>query len=163
MARGVSKPRSFRAISPLSEPLAHREIAGKLAARLKGGFLQRQRLIENESASACKAAHIPRLLAIWHEFKLEGLQALHGGNCDLDDSTTAEDTFGARTILPRPEGRGLPRNPFKLQQFSNSPETQRLPVHQGRRRRHLQQSYRAFLAQQSKFHGKGQPQHGCKG
>jgi len=37
-----------------------------------------QRLIEHEPARTRKATHLPRLLAIWHQFVLIGLKALHG-------------------------------------------------------------------------------------
>jgi len=41
-------------------------------------LLQRQRLVEDEAARSGKLAHGSRLAAVGHQFKFEGLKALHG-------------------------------------------------------------------------------------
>lgn len=40
-------------------------------------FLQRQGLVVDEPARSREAAHLPLLLAVWHQFVLESLEALH--------------------------------------------------------------------------------------
>src|SRR5690625_6854226 len=74
----IGQPCGFRAIAPLGESLAQTRIAELLLALLVALFLQRQRLVVDEPARASEAAHLPRLLAVWHQFVLVGLKSLHG-------------------------------------------------------------------------------------
>ena len=73
----IGQPCSFLAVAPLCEQLAQIEVVELLIALFVDSFLQRQRLIEHEPARASEAAHLPLLLAVWPEFKFEGLKSLH--------------------------------------------------------------------------------------
>ena len=77
MHRRIGQPRGFHAVSPLGEQLAQPGIAELLLAFFVARFLQCQRLVEREPARASEAAHLPLLLAVWPEFKFEGLKSLH--------------------------------------------------------------------------------------
>src|SRR5690606_2418741 len=70
----IGQPCGFRAIAPLCESLAQTRIAELLLALLVALFLQRQRLVVDEPARASEAAHLPLLLAVWHQFVLVGLK-----------------------------------------------------------------------------------------
>src|SRR5690606_36147986 len=77
MHRRIGQPRRFRPIAPLGEQLAQAGVTEPLLALLVALLLQRQRSVENEAARAGEAAHLPLLLAVWSQFVLEGLEALH--------------------------------------------------------------------------------------
>ena len=57
-------------------------------------LLQRQCFVEHEPTRADEAAHLALLLAIWHQFVFEGLEALHGRNYTLSAMTTTLGTVG---------------------------------------------------------------------
>jgi hypothetical protein len=65
------------AVAPVGEQLAQSRVAELFLATLKALFLQRS-FIEHEAARTGKAAHLARLLAVLHQFVLEGLKTLHG-------------------------------------------------------------------------------------
>jgi hypothetical protein len=69
--------------APGCQLLGHRDIADELAACRVVLLLQRQRLVKHEPARTREAAHLALLLAIGHEFVLEGLETLHGRNSTL--------------------------------------------------------------------------------
>jgi hypothetical protein len=75
--RCIGQPSRLCAISPLGEQLAQTRIAELLLATLVALLLQRQGLVEHEPARASEATHLPRLLAVGHQFILEGLKSLH--------------------------------------------------------------------------------------
>lgn len=64
--------------------------------------MQIQGFVEHKPARPRKAAHVPRLRALGHEFKLEGLEALHAGILISDQwfdlLTAAEDTCGVHAL-----------------------------------------------------------------
>ena len=77
MARCLFEPRGIWPIAPLGERFGQSHIANELAASFVIGFLQRQRLVVDEPARPGETAHIALPPALRHEFKFEGLQALH--------------------------------------------------------------------------------------
>ena len=76
----VRQPGCLWAVAPGGQVLGHGHVADELAARLVIGLLQRQGLVEDEPARARKPRHLALLRTIGHQFKFEGLQALHGIN-----------------------------------------------------------------------------------
>ncbi|OIQ78992.1 hypothetical protein GALL_392960 [mine drainage metagenome] len=80
MNRRICEPKSLCAIAPSCEFLAQPGVAQLLLATIKALLLQRQRLVEDEPARACEAAHLALLFAGRHELELEGLEALHEPN-----------------------------------------------------------------------------------
>jgi putative transposase len=77
MTRRVLAPRRVKAIAPSGKVFRHRPIAEKNVAGLVIGFLHRQRLVVDEPARSKEAAHGALLRAVWHQFVLVGLSALH--------------------------------------------------------------------------------------
>jgi hypothetical protein len=63
---------------PLGKEVRHCHVADEFSACVVVGLLQRQSLVIDKPTRTRKAAHVALLLAIWHEFVLEGLQAFHG-------------------------------------------------------------------------------------
>ena len=74
----IGQPCRFRAVTPFGEQPAQTCVAELLLALLVALFLQRQRLVEHEPARASEAAHLPLLMAAWHQCELEGLKSFHG-------------------------------------------------------------------------------------
>jgi hypothetical protein len=57
----------------------------ELTARFIVGFLQNQGFVVSEAAAARITAHVALLLAVRHQFILEGLEALHMSDYNLLD------------------------------------------------------------------------------
>jgi hypothetical protein len=64
-------------VAPAGEQPAQFGVAQVLHARLVSLALQRQGLVEDETAGTGKAAHVAPLLPAGHERILESLQPLH--------------------------------------------------------------------------------------
>jgi hypothetical protein len=73
----IRQPCRFRAVVPPGGKLAQTSLAELFRPFLVAFLLQRQRLVENETARASEAAHLPLLLTVWPQFVLEGLKSLH--------------------------------------------------------------------------------------
>ncbi len=64
-------------MTPSGQVFGHCDVANELTACFIVGFLQRQGFVVYEAAAACISAHVALLLAVRHQFILEGLEALH--------------------------------------------------------------------------------------
>src|SRR5690606_22098864 len=73
----ICQPCGFCAVAPRGEQLAKDRIAQLLFAVLVPFLLQRQRLVEDETARTSEAAHLPLLLAVWPKLVFVGLKSLH--------------------------------------------------------------------------------------
>src|SRR5882724_404741 len=75
--RRIPEPRCLRTVAPLGEQLAQPCIAHFPLAALIARFLQRQRLVVDESAGTGEAAHVAFLRPVGLQLALESLHALH--------------------------------------------------------------------------------------
>ena len=69
----ILEPRRGRTIAPRRQELRHRDVADEAVPGFVVLFLHRQRLVIDEPARPGEAAHIARLIAIWHQFVFKGL------------------------------------------------------------------------------------------
>lgn len=107
----IREPCRFRAIAPLGKPLAEPGVAELLLAVFVPCLLQRECFVKHVSARPREAAHLSLLFAVGLQLVFEGLKTFHESIfIQFFGKASASVGGGAvRAILPRPEGRGLPR------------------------------------------------------